>query len=111
MSFMVFLVTDFVMLLLLLTAFSVLTTFFNFIFGRRRRLLAHADAVAFFLRLEVVVVSAASGVREASAAARSRIEVPTRDHLETVASDRVQRTGGFGLDGCEVYRKQIWNIH
>ena len=110
MSFMVFLVTDFVMLLL--TAFSVLTTFFNFIFGRRlRRLLNHADAVAFFLRLEVVVVSAASGVREASAATRPRIEVPTRDHLETVASDRVQRTGGFGLDGCEVYRKQIWNIH
>ena len=68
------------------------------VFRRRRLFGAHADAVAVFLRLEVVVVAAAAGVREAPAAARPRVEVPARNHFRTVASDRVQGTRGTSFD-------------
>ena len=77
--------------LLIVTSFAELMTLLAALFF-------HAYVVALVLSLKVVVVSAATGVRESPATARPRIEVPSGNDLETISAYRIQRASRRSLD-------------
>ena len=83
-----------VVVLLAVTSFAELTT----LFAAFAALFVHADVVALVLSLKVVVVAAATGVGESSAAARPRIEVPSGNDFETISTNRFQRASRHSLD-------------
>ena len=60
--------------------------------------LTQADFITMLLCEEVVVIRTASRIRELSAASRPRVKIPSRNDLETLATDRIQRTGGRRFD-------------
>ena len=81
---------DFVAMVMIVVTVTVLPASMMVLLVTVLGMVLHTDVAALLLRVEVVVVCSASGVGELPAAARPRVKVPARNHLEAVAAHGIE---------------------